>query len=79
MDKIKEAQGVLMDESKGLEILYESLDKYFVDACNHIQKADKIIISGVGKSGIVGKKIAATFSSVGIPALFFASSRGTPW
>ncbi len=70
MDLIKEAQRVLSEESKSLEILSNSLDENFIEACNQIQKAKKIIISGVGKSGIVGKKIAATFSSVGIPSLF---------
>lgn len=70
MDIIKEAQRVLTEEAKALEILSNSLDDKFVDACQQIQMASKVIISGVGKSGIVGKKIAATFSSVGIPSLF---------
>lgn len=70
MDIIKEAQRVLLEESKALEFLSNSLDENFVNACTQIQKAKKVIISGVGKSGIVGKKIAATFSSVGIPSLF---------
>ncbi|MFA7325205.1 MAG: KpsF/GutQ family sugar-phosphate isomerase [Candidatus Kapaibacterium sp.] len=70
MDIIKEARRVLTEEAKALEILSNSLDERFVDACQQIQKASKVIISGVGKSGIVGKKIAATFSSVGIPSLF---------
>lgn len=70
MNIIKEAQRVLLEESKALETLSNSLDDSFINACNQIQKANKVIISGVGKSGIVGKKIAATFSSVGIPSLF---------
>lgn len=70
MNIIKEAQRVLKEESRALEILSNSLDDSFVNACNQIQRANKVIVSGVGKSGIVGKKIAATFSSVGIPSLF---------
>ena len=70
MDLIKEAQRVLTEEAKALEILSNSLDENFIIACQQIQKASKVIISGVGKSGLVGKKIAATFSSVGIPSLF---------
>lgn len=70
MDIIKEAQRVLIEESKALESLSFSLDESFITACHEIKNANKVIISGVGKSGIVGKKIAATFSSVGIPSLF---------
>lgn len=70
MDIIKEAQRVLIEESKALESLSFSLDESFITACHEIKNASKVIISGVGKSGIVGKKIAATFSSVGIPSLF---------
>lgn len=70
MDIIKEAQRVLIEESKALESLSFSLDESFITACHEIKNANKVIISGVGKSGIVGKKIAATFSSVGIPTLF---------
>jgi arabinose-5-phosphate isomerase len=70
MDIIKEAQRVLIEESKALKSLSFSLDESFITACHEIKNANKVIISGVGKSGIVGKKIAATFSSVGIPSLF---------
>ena len=70
MNIIKEAQRVLSAESKALETLSQSLDNNFVEACEKIRKANKVVVSGVGKSGIVGKKIAATFSSVGIPSIF---------
>jgi len=35
-----------------------------------IKKADKVIVSGIGKSGIIGQKMAATLTSVGKPAVF---------
>ncbi len=70
MDILKEAQRVLKEESNALQVLSSSLDDNFIEACTEIKNAKKVIISGVGKSGIVGKKIAATFSSVGIPSLF---------
>ena len=41
--------------------------------CRH----GKIIISGVGKSGIIGKKWAATFSSIGIPSFFMEASNAS--
>jgi arabinose-5-phosphate isomerase len=37
-------------------------------------KNGKVIISGVGKSGIIGKKISSTFASVGIPSFFVDAS-----
>ena len=70
MDLIKEAQRVINDEATALNNLATSLDKKFVDACHQIQQSSNVIISGVGKSGLIGKKISATFSSVGIPSVF---------
>lgn len=70
MNLIEEAKRVLKEESEAIINLSENLDDSFIQACNKIQTAKKVIISGVGKSGIVAKKMAATFSSVGIPALF---------
>lgn len=70
MNLIKEAQRVLKEESDALIALANTLGDDFINACTEIKSANKVVISGVGKSGIVGKKIAATFSSVGIPALF---------
>ena len=37
----------------------------------------KVVVTGVGKSGIVGRKIAATFASTGTPALFLHASEGS--
>lgn len=70
MNILEEAQRVLIEESEALVNLSKTLDDSFVEACENIKSAKKVILSGVGKSGIIAKKIAATFSSVGIPALF---------
>lgn len=70
MDLIKEAKRVILAESAALIDLYNIIDSSFDSACREIKKANKVIITGVGKSGLVGKKIAATFTSVGIPAIF---------
>ena len=42
-------------------------------------KQGKIIISGVGKSGIIARKWAATFSSTGTPSFFFRCSKCKSW
>lgn len=61
---------VLYEEAQSLYKLSKSLNKNFYLACSFIKNCKgKVIISGVGKSGIVGKKIAATMSSLGIPAV----------
>ena len=54
---------------RALKKLRNSLDKSFVDAVNAIIKCQsKVIICGVGKSGIIASKISATLSSVGTPS-----------
>ena len=70
--KIKKVgQDVIKLESSALRKLSKSLDEDFVKAVELISKLNgKIIISGVGKSGNIAGKIAASFTSTGIPAIF---------
>ena len=65
------ARRVIRAEIRGLEGLAEALDDRFesaVTACAEVQ--GRIIVSGIGKSGHVGRKIAATLASTGTPAQF---------
>ncbi|MDA8170145.1 MAG: KpsF/GutQ family sugar-phosphate isomerase [Nitrospiraceae bacterium] len=68
---LDEAKRVLRVEAEALLSMIDALDEQFtravdlLDACN-----GRVIITGMGKSGLVGKKIAATFSSVGVPSGF---------
>ena len=70
--KIKKVgQEVIKLESIALAKLSKSLDKDFIKAVELIsQQNGKIIISGVGKSGNIAGKIAASFTSTGIPAIY---------
>ena len=70
--KIKKlGEEVIKLESKALSKLSKSLNKSLVDAVNLIsQQNGKLIISGVGKSGNIAGKIAASFTSTGIPAIY---------
>ena len=70
--KIKKVgQEVIKLESIALAELSKSLDKDFIKAVELIsQQNGKIIISGVGKSGNIAGKIAASFTSTGIPAIY---------
>ena len=68
---IKVGKDVINLESVALNKLSKSLDNNFVEAVKLIsQMNSKIIISGVGKSGNIAAKIAASFTSTGIPAIF---------
>ena len=70
--KIKKVgQEVIKLESIALAKLSKSLDKDFIKAVELIsQQNGKIIISGIGKSGNIAGKIAASFTSTGIPAIY---------
>ena len=65
------ARQVASDEARALDALADSFDAGFVEAANLILSATgRIIISGIGKSGHIGHKIAATLASTGTPAHF---------
>ncbi len=70
--KIKEVgKGVIKLESIALAKLSKSLNKDFVEAVKLIfQQNGKVIVSGVGKSGNIAGKIAASFTSTGTPAIY---------
>lgn len=71
MNPIILAKHVLDNEIKGLENLRDNLDRNFLKALDMMQKRKgRILISGVGKSGIIGKKIAASLLSIGTDAFF---------
>jgi len=62
---------ILHDEARALDALAESLDGPFEAAVELIlQCSGKLIVSGLGKSGHVARKIAATFASTGTTATF---------
>ncbi len=65
------AREVLTIEAEGLTTLIAKLDDSFVQAVDLIYQAKgRVIVTGVGKSGIVARKLVATFNSTGTPALF---------
>ncbi|WP_440907420.1 KpsF/GutQ family sugar-phosphate isomerase [Candidatus Pelagibacter sp.] len=69
------AKDVINLEIKALQNLKRSLNNSFNEAVFHIAKCQsKIILCGVGKSGLIASKIAATFASVGTPS--FSLSAG---
>lgn len=62
---------VIAIETSALQNLTHQINEQFAAACNLIMTCTgRIIITGIGKSGHIGKKIAATLASTGTPALF---------
>lgn len=71
---LKEGKSILSIESDAIELVKNTLGKPFVDAVELILNAKgHVIFSGVGKSGHVGRKLAATFASTGTTAYFVHS------
>ena len=72
MEHIENAKRTFELEIQALETLKNSIDAEFEKACEIILKNNlgRVIITGMGKSGHIGKKIAATMSSTGTPAFF---------
>jgi arabinose-5-phosphate isomerase len=76
-DKLLEtARRVIRLEADSLAALEERLDITFVQAVELLRSEGRVIVSGIGKSGIIGRKIAATLTSTGTPATFLHPVEG---
>ncbi len=68
---IELGQAVLTTEAEAITALIERLDESFSSACALILSCrGRIVVTGMGKSGHIGNKIAATLASTGTPAFF---------
>ena len=68
---LERARDTLKIEIAGLERLIERLDPQFEEAVNLLFACQgKVILAGLGKSGLIAQKIAATLTSTGTPSLF---------
>lgn len=68
---LKLARSVLEKEAQAVEHLAEHLDETFLKAVQCLLNCKgRVVVSGVGKSGHVGRKLAATLASTGTPAFF---------
>lgn len=68
---ISRGREVIRIESEALALLEQSLDESFVNACRAIQATPRqLIITGMGKSGHIARKVAATFAATGTPAIY---------
>jgi arabinose-5-phosphate isomerase len=72
---INSGQSVVKIELEAIRNLINAIDENFSSAVQLILNSNgRVIVSGVGKSGIIARKIVATFNSTGTPALFMHPS-----
>ncbi|HKT06889.1 MAG TPA: KpsF/GutQ family sugar-phosphate isomerase [Gemmatimonadaceae bacterium] len=71
MDAVERGRRVLRMEREALEDVERNLDASFAAAVDVLVACKgRVIVAGVGKSGLIGRKIAATLTSTGTPATF---------
>ncbi|RMG61057.1 MAG: KpsF/GutQ family sugar-phosphate isomerase [Calditrichaeota bacterium] len=74
---LESAKRVITIEKKALTQLVRLLDENFVRAVEMIlQCRGRVIVTGLGKSGVIGRKIAATLASTGTPSYFLHAAEG---
>jgi arabinose-5-phosphate isomerase len=73
----KIAKETLKSESQAIKCQLKHLDSNFKEAVSIIKNCKgHVVVVGLGKSGLVGRKISATMSSIGIPSIFLHSAEG---
>jgi len=74
---IEEGKRVLRIEAKAINNLVSTIDHNFEKAVEMVASCrGRIVVMGMGKSGLIGKKIAATLASTGTPAFFLHPAEG---
>jgi arabinose-5-phosphate isomerase len=76
-DILKTGLKVIEDEISALEIVKSKLGKSFINAVKLIYECKgKVVVTGMGKSGLIASKIAATLTSTGTPAFYLNPAEG---
>jgi len=74
---LNEGRRVLQIEARAVQTLVDRLDERFTQAVDLLYNCKgKVVVSGMGKSGLIGQKIAATLASTGTPAFFLHPAEG---
>lgn len=75
IDILKSASNTLLSESKSIADLVNYLNEDFEKAVDAILNCKgRVVVTGIGKSALIGTKIVATFNSTGTPSLFMHAS-----
>ena len=76
-DIFKIAKAILKSEAQAVKDQLKHLDSNFEEAVSLIKDCKgHVVVVGLGKSGLVGRKISATMSSIGIPSVFLHPAEG---
>jgi arabinose-5-phosphate isomerase len=76
-EALEQARRVLDLESRAITQLHERLDMEFLKSVEMISQCQgRVVVTGMGKSGLIGRKLAATLASLGIPAFFLHPAEG---
>ena len=76
-DPAERAARILTVEAEGILGLRAKLDANFARAVELLRATEgKVVVTGMGKSGLIGRKIAATLASTGTPAFFLHPAEG---
>lgn len=74
---LDQAKQVLADEAAAIQALIPRIDGHFSAAVNMMLECPgRVVVTGMGKSGLIGKKIAATLASTGTPSFFLHPAEG---
>lgn len=77
MSALEVAARVLRDEAEAILKLIDRLDTSFEEAVNLISHSSgRVILTGMGKSGHIAKKVSATMASTGTPSFFLHPAEG---
>lgn len=75
---IERAKKVLKIESDAVAGLIDKIDANFAKVVRELDQCQgHVVVAGMGKSGLIGTKIAATFSSIGVPAVFLHAAEAS--
>lgn len=78
IDPLAIAQRTIQMEAEAVLALAQQIDEQFSEACQLILNSPgRVVVTGIGKSGHIGRKIAATLASTGTPALFMHPSEAS--
>src|SRR4030066_1285730 len=77
MNEIETGRRVLDIEARAIDTMRSRLNQSFTDAISLLYNCKgRVVVTGMGKSGLIGRKIAATFASTGTPAFFLHPGGG---
>ena len=75
---INQGKEVLRTEAEAINELIDRVGPDFIKALEIIESCKgRVVVTGMGKSGLIGKKIAATFASTGTPSMFLHPAEGS--